>query len=351
MTIPIRTEPHPCRSVPQRVVHLVDDDSWGGVTRGLGFIAREPRQAQQATPQVVAVPRGSLRAPEIVADAIVSHLTISWRSMPLLTALRARYPHLAIAHVEHSYCEGFVAGNVMHRLRFGTLLRSAYALFDQIVSVSAAQRDWLSERGLVSRPRLRLLRSCAGIADFLALPVVARAPRHFAAFGRFVPQKGFDLLIPAFRRIARQDLTLTFVGDGPQRAELEALAGGDPRIRFAGYSSSPATLMARFDAVLMPSRYEAYGLIGLEAMAAGRALLVSGVDGLADHVARGAYQCRSRAPEDWAAAILSLAGEEPVAGTQRRLQARAAVRGAEETFCRGYDALYRRLLSGSPDRG
>ncbi|WP_420342168.1 hypothetical protein [Paenirhodobacter sp.] len=77
MTIPIRTEPHPCRSVPQRVVHLVDDDSWGGVTRGLGFIAREPRHAQQATPQVVAVPRGSLRAPEIVADAIVSHLTIS----------------------------------------------------------------------------------------------------------------------------------------------------------------------------------------------------------------------------------------------------------------------------------
>ena len=325
-------------------MHLVDDVSWGGVTRGLGFLGRDCAVSAVARHSVVAVPANSLRAPEVEADMIVSHLTVSWRNMPRLTSLRARYPDLPMAHVEHSYCEGFVAGNVLRRLRFNTLLRSAFALFDLVCPVSAAQGDWLVARGLGAPERMQLLRSCAGISEFLSLPVVAHAPRHFGVFGRFCMQKGFDMLIPAFRAITRPDVTLTLVGDGPMRTELERLAEGDPRIGFVGYSQSPATMMARFDAVLMPSRWEAYGLVALETMAAGRGLLVSGVDGLADHVARGASRCPGRGESDWTAAIEVMASEDPQQGRARRIAMRENVRNAELQFRQGYHDLVERLL-------
>ena len=235
-----------------RVVHLVDDGNWGGVTRGMKFLGRDADLAASAQHSVVTVSRSALSAPALEADVIVSHLAISWRALPFLTALRARYAHLPMAHVEHSYCEGFVAGNVLHRLRFQTLLRSAFAMFDRICSVSAAQGEWLVARGLVGRERLQVLRSCGGVADFLDLPLAEGAPRAFGAIGRFDRQKGFDLLIEAFRQVAVPGATLTLVGDGPERGRLEALAAGDPRIGFAGYSASPATMMRRFDAVVMP---------------------------------------------------------------------------------------------------
>lgn len=339
---------------PIRVVHLVDDANWGGVTRGLAFLTAGQRPvgaasgrgtASEAHHEAIVVRRGSARPPKVQADMIVSHLAISWRNLPMLTALRALYPAIPLVHVEHSYCEAFVGSNVLHRLRFHSLLRAAFALFDRICAVSAAQGDWLVQRGLIARGRLQVLRSCAGVADFLRLEPVAAPLRHFAAIGRLCPQKGFDMLVPAFRALARQDVMLTFVGDGEDRARLEALAGGDRRIRFAGYATDPAAMMAEVDAVLMPSRWEAYGLVALEAMAAGRTVLVSGVDGLADHVARGALCCRSRDAADWTAAIGALAEEDPAQGLKRHLAGRKAVAMAAHDFAKGYARLVADLVA------
>lgn len=338
---------------PVRVIHLVDDDNWGGVTRGLAFLTKGqqpagavcgPITSSAAHHEAIVVRRGAARPPKVQADMIVSHLAISWRNLPMLTALRALYPAIPLVHVEHSYCEAFVGSNVLHRLRFHSLLRASFALFDRICSVSAAQGDWLVQRGMVARDRLQVLRSCAGVDDFLRLAPVAGPLRHFAAIGRHCPQKGFDVLVPAFRALARQDVTLTFLGDGEDRARLEALAGGDPRIRFVGYAKDPAAMMAGFDAVLMPSRWEAYGLVALEAMAAGRTVLVSGVDGLADHVARGALCCRSRGAADWTAAIDALANEDPEQALKRHLAGRKAVVMAAHDFAQGYARLVAELV-------
>ncbi len=329
-----------------RVAHLVGDENWGGVTRSLAFLSQAPALARHARHSIVPVRPGTSQMPDIEADVIVSHLAVNWRNLPQLTALRARYPNLPLAHVEHSYTEGFVAGNVANRLRFHSLLRAVYALFDEIAAVSSAQAELIATRGLAPRERVSLLRSCAGIGDFLALPQAAGAVRHFAAIGRFVPQKGFDMLIPAFRAVTRPDVTLTFVGDGEMRETLADLARGDARIRFSGYSDTPATVLERFDAVLMPSRYEACGLVALEAMAAGRSVLVSGVDGLADHVACGASLCSGHSVANWTAAIEAMAATDPHEAAARRQAARAAVALAEQEFARAYDRLLSRLTGG-----
>ena len=87
-----------------------------------------------------------------------------------------------------------------------------------------------------------------------------------AGAGRFVPRKGFDLLVRAAARIPGAWLWL--VGDGEERPALEALArevGMGERTRFTGWVEEPIHHIAAGDVFGMPSRQEALGNVILEA--------------------------------------------------------------------------------------
>lgn len=91
-----------------------------------------------------------------------------------------------------------------------------------------------------------------------------------AASGRFVPRKGFDVLVRAIARIPGAYLWL--LGDGQERAALETLArdlGVAERVRFAGWVAEPIHFIAAADAFVMPSRHEPLGNTLLEAWQAG----------------------------------------------------------------------------------
>ncbi|MFD0979514.1 glycosyltransferase [Tropicimonas aquimaris] len=288
---------------PRTIVHLVDDTTAGGVMRMLDFIATNPEMARLGRHRVQAVARGRLAAPQLDEEIIVSHLSVSWRNLPMLVGLRARYADRTLIHVEHSYTAAFTGLKVRHKARFFALLRTAYSLFDRVVAVSEGQGRWLAGRGLVRKEALAVIPSCVDLEPFLALPARYGAPRVIGAIGRFDEQKGFDTLIRAFRETTNPELRLRLIGDGADRAALEELARGDSRISFHGYSSHPAAEMAKLDIVAMPSRWEAYGLVALETRAAGRPLLVARVDGLQDHVAGGAREVAGGTVAAWRDAI------------------------------------------------
>ncbi len=101
-----------------------------------------------------------------------------------------------------------------------------------------------------------------------------RGRRVLAAAGRLVPQKGFDLLLEALARIAaaQPDWTLVIWGEGPERAALElqgCMLGLDGRVQLAGVSERPGLWIETADAFVFSSRYEGWGIVLLEAMAAG----------------------------------------------------------------------------------
>jgi glycosyltransferase involved in cell wall biosynthesis len=104
------------------------------------------------------------------------------------------------------------------------------------------------------------------------------------AVGRLSYYKGFDVLVRAIARCA--DATLVIIGHGEQRARLEALVdalGVRERVRLAG-NLGDADLEAAYracDLFCLPSldRAEAFGLVLLEAMRAGRAVLASDIAG------------------------------------------------------------------------
>ncbi|MCU0253335.1 MAG: glycosyltransferase family 4 protein [Acidobacteria bacterium] len=103
--------------------------------------------------------------------------------------------------------------------------------------------------------------------------------------------KGVDLLIAAFRQIADQvpDVTLRVVGHFPDREALERQTAGHPRISIEKAVKAPVAhdLVSRCSVLVLPSRTEAMGRVLLEAMAAGKPVVASRVDGIPHYVTDG----------------------------------------------------------------
>jgi glycosyltransferase involved in cell wall biosynthesis len=108
--------------------------------------------------------------------------------------------------------------------------------------------------------------------------------------GRLVSHKRFDLIIEAVDQVA--DATLTIVGDGPERATLEALVrsrGLSERVAFR--RSVPhegvARLMGASDALVIFSEYEGLPHVAIEALSAGLPIVATNVGGTAEVLVHG----------------------------------------------------------------
>ena len=115
---------------------------------------------------------------------------------------------------------------------------------------------------------------------------------YFLAIGRVVAQKGFYELIKAYAASGVMDIDLLLAGDGPDMARLRALRaelGLSGRVHFLGRAGRTAvhSLMRGATGVVVPSLREPFGIVSLEAMAAGKALLASCVGGIPEVVPNG----------------------------------------------------------------
>ncbi|MBI4565313.1 MAG: glycosyltransferase family 4 protein [Planctomycetes bacterium] len=110
--------------------------------------------------------------------------------------------------------------------------------------------------------------------------------------GRLDPQKGFDLLLEAFRSLEpeRGRVHLWLAGDGPDRRILEARVCAlhlSPWVHFLGFRDDVPALLMSSDLFVLPSRFEAMPMALLEAMAAGRPAVVTDVGDNAELVGHG----------------------------------------------------------------
>ncbi len=108
--------------------------------------------------------------------------------------------------------------------------------------------------------------------------------------GTFTHAKGFDM-IPIIASIVNKEISVKFilVGDGPLLSELRrevSLLGLDNKIRFVGKKPLHETALyyRAADSLLHPARYEGYGLVALESLAAGTPVIATNTGGLRDVV-------------------------------------------------------------------
>ncbi|MGY4305773.1 glycosyltransferase involved in cell wall biosynthesis/ABC-type polysaccharide/polyol phosphate export permease [Bradyrhizobium sp. USDA 4369] len=179
------------------------------------------------------------------------------------------------------------------------------------------------------------------------------AGRRVVACGRLVPYKGFDILI---RAAAGHDFEVRIIGEGRERAHLQQLIDGfgvADRVRLLGSLSDPEMVgeIGAADVFVMPSvtNAETFGLVQLEAMAAGRPIINTALDTGVPRVARDGLEAVTVPPGDavaLAGAINALLADP---ARRRRMgdaaRQRAATHFAAAAFDQGIEQVYRRAVA------
>jgi glycosyltransferase involved in cell wall biosynthesis len=167
-----------------------------------------------------------------------------------------------------------------------------------------------------------------------AQPAVAQPSSDVVAVGRLVEKKGFDVLLRALARVSGQWERATIVGDGPQRAGLEALRdqlGLAGRVQFTGALPHVAALerIGRARLFCLPARpardgdSDAMPVVIREAMARGVPVVVSRLAGIPESVDERVGWLVTPGSTDSLAAALTEALSDPQERDRRGREARA----------------------------
>ncbi len=180
-------------------------------------------------------------------------------------------------------------------------------------------------------------------------PTLALPSRFIAAVGRLAVQKGVDLLIRALAELDDRGVSLVVCGVGPEQAALERLAselGVRDRVVFAGFQANPWSIMARADAFCLPSRWEGFGHVVVEALACETPVVISDCDFGPGEIVRDGREGWVVPPDD--AAALAKALDELLAHPETaKERVEAGIPRAEAFDIEPITAAYARLF----DRG
>ena len=163
------------------------------------------------------------------------------------------------------------------------VLRRSYQSADQVLAVSQSTADAAESFYHLPKGHVQVLPSPTDI-DRIDRSIPIDPPKwnphhaHLLCVGRLSDEKGQQDLIPAFAmaqsRLSRtsnspQTLELHLLGEGPNESQLRELVrqqGLDQVVHFHGHVANPYSMMAACDLVCIPSHYEGFPNVMMEAM-------------------------------------------------------------------------------------
>ncbi len=227
-----------------------------------------------------------------------------------------------------------------------TLLRGASKLVARFVGVSASVARATEEELHLAPGAVALIHN--GVPEPGPASTTHRREdrrrRLLGCVGRLSPEKGYDIALRALAELS--DCDLVILGEGPELGPLRALAtslGIEDRVRFEGWVDPPWTAQWPVDVLLVPSRYEGFGLVAVEAMLAGIPVVASDVAGLSEvltHEKTG-LTVGPEKPDDLARAVRRVLEDEHLRAhlvanasddARRRFSPRAMVDSYESLF-------------------
>lgn len=364
-----------------RIVHLLAPAPYGGLERVVEMLASGQRAAGHDVHVVVSISadpaehpfvatlrqrqipvheiRGSAKAyraeyrrlREILAQLAPEVLHSHGYRSDVIGGLAARGQRIARVSTAH----GFTGGG-MKDLLYEWIQRAGWRMHDAVIAVSQPLVVKLTAAG-IRPPKLQLIpngwgRGAAGLSRdearrTLDLPLDTRL---IGWVGRLSREKGADVMVDTVPYLA-PGLTAVMVGDGPERAGLEARAaalGVADRIRWLGSVADAGRYFAAFDAFALTSRTEGTPIALFEAMAARVPIVATAVGGVPDVVtANEALLVRSEDPAAAGAALNQLFAV-PAETAERAKAAAGRLEGkyGVEAWVRRHDEVYRAARAG-----
>ena len=224
----------------------------------------------------------------------------------------------------------------------------------KVITCSETSRHEYISRGLVEPERIVTIYNGVLSEQPTCSPAALRAELGLAqddlvvaAVGRFTDQKGFDILIDAVPSLLQSvpAAKVVLVGDGEKRAELGRQTrelGVSAAVRFTGFRSDTVNVLHAADVVAVPSRFDVFPLVPLEAMMAERPVVASDLPAMREAIDQGATGLLVPAsPGPFAQALAHLLTD---AGRRREIGRNAGIAARErfgvDLMIRQYDALY-----------
>ena len=264
-------------------------------------------------------------------DVVYAHFLVP---AGLIGALAGRAPLVVTAHGQDVANIGAIPG-VRAATRF--VVRRA----ESVIAVSAYLRGLLEERLPEARGKTEVIDCGVDLARFRPLARTDGPAPAFLCLGSLTERKNVLRLARAFERLGEG--TLTFVGDGPLRAQLEGrrgihITGSVPHDRVPGF-------LAAADVLCQPSLVEPFGQSTLEALACARTVVATRVGGPPEFVRDGAGILVDPLDEGALAGALRAAASLPVPNPVARAAAEAHGLTAQ---ARRVEAVLLRAARGRP---
>ncbi len=262
--------------------------------------------------------------------------------------LKLRFPHLRLIYTAHNV---FSDKRQLTRFALGGAA---------IVAVGEAVAENMTGFFALPKHRVRVIYNAVAPEQIPAgtpspeLEALRRAGKlPIGLIGRLTEQKGCDVFLSALA-VVRKTLPRVqgvFIGDGPLMAQLQQRCKAEKLtdcVTFLGYQPRVSALIPQLELVCMPSRYEGFPLVPMEAFRAGRTIIASDIPGIRELVRHGENGLLVPA-EDVEA--LATAIEELLCKPdfRRTLEENASLsaRSPQEydRFLQGYREEYQKLLS------
>lgn len=243
-----------------------------------------------------------------------------------------------------------------------------------LVCVSEAVKTFMQERARISSQQMRVIHNGVDLSRFeewrsperrtearAALRKAIGVPEYAEvaiAVGRLEPQKNYSHLLNAWAELCGstpeglRDQRLVIVGDGSQREALKAQVrqlGVERSVHWLGHRDDVPALLAGADAFVLSSSYEGFGLVVVEAMAAGLPVVATAVDSIPEVLGGEAAGSGILVPPGDPGALASgLAGALTASADERAARSASGRRRAREhfslaTMLERYAALYEEL--------
>lgn len=232
--------------------------------------------ARRVATSVPALVRYLRRESPLAMACVLDHANVA----ALLASRVARYAGRVVVVEQNTLSLAAANGKTRRARLMPLLVARVYPWADYVVGVSVGVVDDLVRHADLDPEKVRVIFNpiiSPDLAQRAREPVdhpwLANGTPVFVAAGRLQPQKDFPTLLRAFARVVEsRPARLVVLGEGPERARLEALVselGLGDSVELPGATSNPYAFMARAVAFVLSSRWEGLPTVLVEALSCG----------------------------------------------------------------------------------
>ncbi len=207
-------------------------------------------------------------------DTIIAHLP---RSQAFASIIKRKLPALNYIHYEH--------GDVFeNKVLSKIIIRKSIKAADAIIAVSVETKNRIIKKNNAIANKIHVLTNFVDDV-FFGNTKTAKTDNtiHFGFSARIIERKGWKTLLEAVSKLPKKDFYLHIAGTGKDSNQMLSRIKNldlESKIKYYGFINNMPDFYAKLDVLIIPSYWEPFGLIALEAMATETFIIASDVDGM-----------------------------------------------------------------------